>query len=141
MQNEIENPIPAPVQEFYELYKQNFSSITFPDINLGILDKLISDVHEKMKALEEARALVNTAQQELENSQNELLQKSMRGLAYAKIYAEDQEELLNQLSNINMAKNSRSSKKNSLEAGEVKRTRSKKQEKTEPAEEAQMSEI
>lgn len=87
MQNEIENLIPAPVQDFYELYKQNFSSVTFPDINLDILDNLISDVQEKMKALEEARALLDTAQQDLENSQNELLQKSIRALAYAKIYS------------------------------------------------------
>lgn len=140
MQNEIENPIPAPVQEFYELYKQNFSSVSFPDINLEILDKLISDVQEKLNALEEARALLETAQQDLETSQNELFQKSMRALAYAKIYAEDQEELFKQLSNINLAKNSRSSRKSSSEPGEVKRTRSKKQEKTEVAEEAQMTE-
>jgi len=140
MQNEIENPIPAPVQEFYELYKQNFSSVSFPDINLEILDKLISDVQEKLNALEEARALLETTQQDLENSQNELFQKSMRALAYAKIYAEDQEELFKQLSNINLAKNSRSSRKSSSEPGEVKRTRSKKHEKPEAAEEAQMTE-
>ncbi len=140
MQNEIENPIPAPVQEFYELYKQNFSSISFPDINLEVLDKLISDVHEKMNALEQARALLDTAQQNLENSQNELFQKSMRALAYAKIYAEDQEDLFKQLSNLNLAKTSRSSKKSSSEPVEGKRTRSKKQEKTEAAEETQLAE-
>lgn len=144
MQNEIENPIAAPVQEFYELFKQNFSNVTFPDINLEILDKLISDVHEKIHALEEARALLDTAQQNFENSQNELLQKSMRALAYAKIYAEDQEELLKQLSSINLAKNSRSSRRSSSESGEVKRSRSKKREKTEEteiSEEAQITEI
>ncbi|NLL14822.1 MAG: hypothetical protein GX267_15570 [Fibrobacter sp.] len=141
MQYEIENSIPAPVQEFYELYQQNFSSVSFPDVSLEILDKLISDVHEKMKALEEARALLDTAQQNLENSQNELLQKSMRALAYAKIYAEDQEELFKQLSSLNLAKSSRSSRKSSSEPGEVKRTRSKKQEKTEAAEEAQVAEV
>jgi hypothetical protein len=137
MQNETLNPIPAPVQEFYELFKQNFSNITFPDINLEILDKLINDVHEKMKALEQARALLETAQQNLENSQNELLQKSMRALAYAKIYAEDQEELFEQLSSINLSKNSRSPRKSSSETGEAKRSRSKKREKTEPDQETQ----
>jgi hypothetical protein len=90
-----------------------------------------------MKALEQARALLETAQQNLENSQNELLQKSMRALAYAKIYAEDQEELFEQLSSINLSKNSRSPRKSSSETGEAKRSRSKKREKTEPDQETQ----
>ncbi len=140
MQNEIENPIPAPIQDFYELFKQNFSSVNFPDINLEILDTLINDVHEKMKALNEVYTLINSAQQDLENSQNELLQKSMRALAYAKIYSEDQEELFKQLSGINLTKSSRSSKRNS-EPGEGKRTRSKKAEKTEKTEIAEIAKI
>ncbi len=134
MPNEIENPIPAPVQEFYDLFKQNFSNVAFPDISVEVLDKLINDVQEKANALQEAYNLVNAAQEALESSQNELLQKSMRGLAYAKIYAEDREELLEQLSGINLAK-SRASKKTNSEQTEGKRSRSKKTEKTEIAEE------
>lgn len=134
MPNEIENPIPAPVQELYDLFKQNFSNVAFPDISVEVLDKLINDVQEKANALQEAYNLVNAAQEALESSQNELLQKSMRGLAYAKIYAEDREELLEQLSGINLAK-SRASKKTNSEQTEGKRSRSKKTEKTEIAEE------
>lgn len=135
MPNEIENPIPAPIQEFYDLFKQNFSNVAFPDISVEVLDKLINDVQEKVNALQEACNLVNAAQEALESSHNELLQKSMRGLAYAKIYAEDQEELLEQLSGINLAKNTRASKRTNSEQTEGKRSRSKKTEKTEIAEE------
>lgn len=134
MQNEIENPIPTAVQDFYDLFKQDFSNVSFPDISLEILEKLISDVHEKMNSLQEAIALVNSAQQALESSQNELLQKSMRGLAYAKIYAEDQDDLLERLSRINLSKSNRAAKKVNSDPTETKRSRNKKAENPEETE-------
>lgn len=128
MQSEIEDPIPAPLQDFYALFKQDLSNVAFPDISIEVLEKLMSDVHEKTKELQDAYSLVTAAQEALEASQNELLQKAVRGLAYAKIYAEGQEELSEKLAKINLTKTNRTTKKAASEPSEGKRSRSKKTE-------------
>lgn len=126
MQSEIDNSIPTPILEFYELFKQKLSEVSFPDISLEVFEKLINDVHAKMNELQEANSRLLTAQEEVETAQNELLQKSIRGLAYAKIFAEDQEELSDQLSKINLLKTGKTTKK--TEQTEGKRSRTKKSE-------------
>lgn len=124
MLTETDDTIPSSIQEFYDLFKKDLSNVTFPDISIEILENLISEVHEKFSALKEAQAQVIAAQEALEASQNELLQKSIRGLAYAKIYAEGQEELSEKLAQIVLSKGAKSSKGTT----EGKRTRAKKSE-------------
>jgi hypothetical protein len=138
-----EDPILQPVADFLSLYQEEFSTITFPDISKEILDDLAEKVKQKASDLDEANAMAAAAKEALENSQNELLQKCLRGLAYAKVYAEDRDELLEKLSKVTLGKTSKPSKKSlpdkknqdksdDLSEDEKSDKRASKSKKTEP---------
>lgn len=123
---EINEELIAPsVKETIALFNQELSSVTFPDINQQVLESLVEQVMKNASALEEANALAQAAKETLESSQNELVQKCSRAIAYAKVYAEGNDELLDKLLNINFGKAPRPSKK-------VERNRS--EESSEPKE-------
>lgn len=109
----LENPIPEPIENLLTIFKENLEAVTFPDINAEILEGFAEQVRIKAKELQEAQARVLSIQEALDASKDELLQKSMRGLAYAKLYAEDREELLEKLSTISLSTRSTATRKKS----------------------------
>jgi hypothetical protein len=111
MQDLIDDPISAPIKEMLTIFQRDLSSVTFPDVSQSILENLIEDVRKNAVELETANAQVIAAREVLEASQNDLLQKCLRGIAYAKVYAEDKEELLENISKINLGKPQRLPKK------------------------------
>jgi hypothetical protein len=111
MQDVIDDPISAPIKEILAIFQKELSSVTFPDVSQTILENLIEDVRKNAVELEAANAQVIAARETLEASQNDLLQKCLRGLAYAKVYAEDKEELLENILRINLGKPQRIPKK------------------------------
>lgn len=106
-----EDPINSAVKELIEIFRADLSSVSFPDVNGDALEKSIDQVMQKSKELDEAIAKVAAAKEVLEASQQELNQKCQRALAYAKVYAEDKDELLEKLMKINFGKNNRQPKK------------------------------
>jgi hypothetical protein len=118
-----DDPIPSAVQELLALFKDELSTVSFPDVSQQALETLADDVRAKLKELQDVSALITAAQEALEASQNELVQKSIRGLAYAKIFAEGNDELMEKLSAISFGKPVRTPK-----PAEGKRSRSKKSE-------------
>jgi hypothetical protein len=111
MQDLIDDPISTPIKEMLTIFQRDLSSVTFPDVSQSILENLIEDVRKNAVELETANAQVIAAREALEASQNDLLQKCLRGIAYAKVYAEDKEELLETISKINLGKPQRLQKK------------------------------
>lgn len=111
MQDLIDDPISTPIKEMLTIFQRDLSSVTFPDVSQSILENLIEDVRKNAVELEAANAQVVAAREVLEASQNDLLQKCLRGIAYAKVYAEDKEELLETISKINLGKPQRLPKK------------------------------
>jgi hypothetical protein len=107
----VNDAISAPIQDLLNLFKEHLSSVTFPDVSFEILESLIKKVESNTNELQEALAKVETVRAALELNNNELLQKAVRGLAYARIYAEGNEALLEQLSKINLSKTVRIQKK------------------------------
>jgi len=107
----IENPIPISVQELLKVFKEDLSAVAFPDVSFKVLEALSQDVEKNAKELAKTRELAKAAEEALDASQNELLQKSLRAIAYAKVFAEDKSELLDKLSQINLGKAGRSAKK------------------------------
>lgn len=135
----IEDPISAQVKELLSIFRDDLSGVAFPDVSQKILEELVEQVRTKTAELDEANARAAAARDALDASQNELLQKCVRGLAYAKVYAEDREELLDKLSSINLGKTARIPKKaksdesSSSEKVEKKPIKQKKNEDTAPA--------
>jgi hypothetical protein len=132
----IDDPVPESIKELLSLFREELSAVTFPDINADILEKFAEQVRSKAMELQEVQARVASIKESLDASQNELLQKAIRGLAYAKVFAEDKEELMDKLSSISLGgKNSvtrkRASKSETAEnegeeSSAEKRTRSRR---------------
>jgi hypothetical protein len=127
----FEDPIPPAVQDFLTVFKSDLASIVFPDVSLEALESLAQTVRAEAKELQEALKRAEAARGSLEAGRNELLAKAMRGLAYAKVFAEGNDELLEKLSGINLGKIGRGPKKAATE----KAASDKSTPETAPAEE------
>jgi hypothetical protein len=98
----IDDPVPESIKELLSLFREELSAVSFPDLNADILEQHAEQVRTKALELQEAQARVASIRESLDASQNELLQKASRGLAYAKVYAEDREELMEKLGSISL---------------------------------------
>jgi hypothetical protein len=116
MQEQLqEDPVPTPIQDLLTVFKKDLSTISFPDVNKEILDSLATDVRTRAKELEQILASAVVAREALETSHNELLQKASRGLAYAKVFAENDDHIMEKLTKINLGKSVRIQRKTSGE--------------------------
>ncbi|HEX2956114.1 MAG TPA: hypothetical protein VHO70_04765, partial [Chitinispirillaceae bacterium] len=107
----IDDPVPEPIKELLSLFREELSAVTFPDINADVLEQYAEQVRAKALELQEAQARIASIKESLDASQNELLQKATRGLAYAKVYAEDREELIEKLASISLGGKSSGTRK------------------------------
>lgn len=116
----VDNAVPMPVQVLINVFKEHLSNVAFPDVSLEILEDMVKKVSVHAQDLQEALARAESAREALESGKNELLQKAARGLAYATIFAEGNDALLEQLSLINLSKTARPSKKSPVQKDTVK---------------------
>jgi hypothetical protein len=103
----FEDPISSSIQEFLDVFKKDLGSVVFADVSLEGLESLAQKVRADSRELQDILKRVEVAREKLETEKNELLAKAGRGLAYAKIFAEGNDELLDKLSRINLGKPSR----------------------------------
>jgi hypothetical protein len=108
----FENPISPSVQDLITLFKKDLAAVVFPDVSLETLESLTEKVKSSAKELQDALSRAESARESLEAGQNELLAKAVRGLAYAKVFAEGNDDLLEKICKINLGKAARSPKKN-----------------------------
>lgn len=123
------DPIAEPVRELLTVFKEQLSTISFPDVSYSILEESTEKVINAASKLEEARKMVEAAEAEFSSGTEELQQKCAKALAYAKVYAEGNDALMEQLSAIQIGKGSRTAKRTSVEApkeGSAPRPRQKK---------------
>jgi|GEM_PF-4866137 len=112
MNEHTEDPIPKPVLDLITLFREKLPSVVFPDVSLEVIEGLAERVRESSANVEDAQRRLDGAKETLEQSIEELQQKSARALAYAKVFAEGQEELSRQLAAISPVKSARASKRN-----------------------------
>ena len=74
----------------------------FPDVDAEVLDDAAAVVREKAELVAKAQAALDTARLALHESQDALLQKGQRALAYARVFSEDNAELSTKLEGINL---------------------------------------
>lgn len=122
----LEDPIPESIKELLSIFKNDLSAVTFPDISADVLENFANQVRTKALELQEAHARVLSMKEALDASQSELLQRATRALAYAKLYAEDREELQKKLSTVSLTGKTTGSR-----LGSEKRTRTRKSIQTE----------
>lgn len=94
MFNSPENDSISPaLRELLELFATDLSDVKFPDVDTEVLGEAAVQVRQKAEAVARAQAALDAARQALNESQESLLQKGQRALAYAKVFAEDDAEL------------------------------------------------
>jgi hypothetical protein len=103
--------VSEPVLELLAVFKEKLSSIIFPDVSLAIIEGLIGKVRTGAEKLEDVQKQVELAQQALNASSEELQQKCVKALAYAKVFAEGQDDLTERLAAINLGKPARTQKR------------------------------
>lgn len=99
--------ISPPVQAVLELFETEFAELKFPDIDLDVLKEAAHGVQERSEAVAQAEAALQKARDLLSESQESLLHKCQRALAYARVYAEDNTELVRRLEAMNLPRSSR----------------------------------
>lgn len=85
--------ISPALRALLELFATDLADVKFPDVDTAVLGESAAHVREKAEAVARAQAALDAARQALNESQESLLQKGQRALAYAKVFAEDDAEL------------------------------------------------
>jgi hypothetical protein len=94
--------IPAPIQSALDLFESTLSDVRFADIDAKTLARAASGVKEVAGAVVSAQAALDSARSVLEERQNVLLELVARAIAYARVYAENDEELRRKLDAIRL---------------------------------------
>lgn len=94
--------LPPAMHALLRLFSTELKAVTFPDLDGSVLEAAARQVHERSEALVRAQAALDAARVELHESQERLLQKGQRALAYVRVYAEEHPELAEQLEAIHL---------------------------------------
>jgi hypothetical protein len=93
--------LPAdPALAVLELFATDLRSVPFPDVDHTSLAAAHEAVQAALNEVAEAEAMLEAAHQALLARQEELAHKAIRGLAYAKIYAETDDVLAEKVATI-----------------------------------------
>jgi ElaB/YqjD/DUF883 family membrane-anchored ribosome-binding protein len=86
--------VSAPLRAVLELFAAELSQVKFPELDGAVLRESAEVVSARADAVTKAEAALERARAELAESQELLLQRGQKALAYARIFAEDNPELL-----------------------------------------------
>jgi hypothetical protein len=92
----------APVQAVLELFKGPLSDVRFADVDAAGLASLAAEVEGAASAVAQQEAQLNELRQTLAERQDALLLLAQRAVAYARVYAEHDEALTEQLASITL---------------------------------------
>jgi hypothetical protein len=107
MTNAADDPLPLPVKTLLDLFTAELHAVRFPDLDHQVLEKAAAEVRARAEELARAEAAAEAARTALQASQEAMLQKGQRALAYARIYAEDNPELTAKLDGIALPRSQR----------------------------------
>jgi hypothetical protein len=95
-------PISPALQDLLKLFGEELATVKFPDLDRKVLEEAAERVKERAEAVARAQTALEAARQSLYESQEALLQKGQRALAYARIFAEEDAELSAKLDGISL---------------------------------------
>ncbi|HSY25147.1 MAG TPA: hypothetical protein VK841_23640 [Polyangiaceae bacterium] len=99
--------IPAPVQTILALFTTSLVDVRFADVDGPTLAHLAADVETAAESVAAAQAALDAARETLQTRQDALLQHAQRALAYARVYAEGDVALSQQLETISLPRPTR----------------------------------
>ena len=89
-----------PIQALLDLFQRELAEVRFGDIDARRLAALAADVQAASEALEAHEATTSRLRSTLTDSHELLMQQAQRALAFARIYAESDDELAAKLNQI-----------------------------------------
>jgi len=87
------DPISPAMRALLEVFSTELSEVKFPDMDTEVLEEAAGRVKAQAEAVARAQAALEAARQALADSQDTLLQKGQRALAYARVFAEEDIDL------------------------------------------------
>jgi len=106
----------APVQAVLQLFQGPLSGVRFADVDAAGLASLVSEVEGAASAVAQQETRLNELKQTLAERQDALLLLAQRALAYARVYAEHDEALSQQLASIALPRAGKPRKANGAKA-------------------------
>ncbi|MEO6575778.1 MAG: hypothetical protein ABIP89_18140 [Polyangiaceae bacterium] len=92
--------LPAPLQSLLDLFATEFAEVHFADIDATTLARLAREVETANVAMLAAQTVLDGARTTLQERRDTLVQHAHRALAYAKVYAENDDALSARLESI-----------------------------------------
>ncbi len=99
-----ESPLSAGVQAVIELFASELAQLKFPDVDQAVLGEAAARVLSQAETVAAAEAALLAAREALSDVQELLLGKCQRALAYARVYAEEDRDLLRKLDGISLSR-------------------------------------
>ncbi len=99
--------IPAPIQTLVTLFTTSLADVRFADVDAPTLARLSADVEAAAEAAAAAQSALDVARDALQERQDALLLQAQRALAYARVYAEGDAALSQQLDTVNLPRPTR----------------------------------
>ncbi len=96
--------ITAPIKEVLDLFDGPLKGVVFPGVSLESFEAMFKKVEQQAMQVEKAQAALEAARAALQGAHQEVLQQAQRTLAYAKVYADGDSELLAKLDGIQLTK-------------------------------------
>jgi hypothetical protein len=94
--------LPPPIQAVVALFRGPLSGVRFGDVDAGVLSSLAAEVESANAEIEAQQARLIELQQAVAQRQEVLLGLAQQALAYARIYAENDEVLTAELNQISL---------------------------------------
>ena len=105
-------PSPPAIQSVLELFKGPLASVRFADVDAAGLANLAAEVESAANEVNGHEAKLAQLRQELVGRQEALLLLAQRALAYARVYAENDDALLEELNRIALPRGAKARKPN-----------------------------
>jgi hypothetical protein len=105
--------IASPIQVLLDLFATDLAEVKFPALDRAVLTETAAQVQIAAAELQQAEAALEVARSALSEHQELLLQRALRALAYARVFAEDRPELSSKLEAISLPRSTRRSRSDS----------------------------
>jgi hypothetical protein len=96
------DPVSDPVAALIEAFGAHAAALCFPEVDHTTLAGLAAELRQAAAEVERCERALHQARQLLDERREALRARAERGLAYARIYAEDDEELRERLEGIDL---------------------------------------
>jgi hypothetical protein len=96
------DPVSEPLAALIEVFGAHSAALCFPEVDHPTLEGLAAELRQAAAEVERCERSLQQARQVLDERREALRGRAERGLAYARIYAEDDDELRERLESIDL---------------------------------------